>query len=159
MPNDVILREVSESDLPLLFEHQLDPDANRMAAFPARDWDAFVTHWRKILADPSVTTKAILLDGQLVGNIVGFEESGRRQVGYWIGKSYWGRGVATKALAAFLDQVPSRPLYARVAKHNIGSIRVLEKCGFEVCGEVQGAPTADGVVVCELTLKLSAGSG
>ena len=153
MTNDVILRDVTESDLPIFFEQQLDPDATEMAAFPARDREAFMAHWVKILANNSVIVKTILFDGQVAGNIVGFEMDGKREVGYWIGKEYWGKGIATKALAAFLDQVQTRPLYAYVAKHNIGSRRVLEKCGFTVVGEDQFS-NASGEVVEQFVLKL-----
>lgn len=135
MTNDVQLRDVTESDLPIFFEHQLDPEATEMAAFLSRDRDAFMTHWAKIMADDSVILKTILFDGQVAGNIVSFVQSGEHEVGYWIGKEYWGKGIATKALAAFLDHVKTRPLYAHVAKHNIGSRRVLEKCGFTIVSE------------------------
>ena len=153
MTNDVILRDVTESDLPIFFEQQLDPDATEMAAFPARDREAFMAHWVKILANNSVIVKTILFDGQVAGNIVGFEMDGKREVGSWIGKEYWGKGIATKALAAFLDQVQTRPLYAYVAKHNIGSRRVLEKCGFTIAGEHQFS-NASGEVVEQFVLKL-----
>ncbi|HET7271550.1 MAG TPA: GNAT family N-acetyltransferase [Rubrobacter sp.] len=132
--DSVILRDVIESDLPVFFEHQLDPEATRMASFPARDRKAFMAHWTRILADETVFTKTILLDGHVAGNVVSFVQSGEREVGYWIGKEYWGKGVATQALSAFLDQIDTRPLYAHVARHNIGSIRVLEKCGFRISG-------------------------
>ena len=133
---DVALRDVTAADLPILFEHQLDPDANVMAAFAARDRDAFMTHWtNKVLGDDTVVKQTIVVDGQAAGNIVSFMESGNREVGYWIGKGYWGRGVATRALSQFLELVDARPLYAHVAKHNVGSIRVLEKCGFTISGE------------------------
>jgi RimJ/RimL family protein N-acetyltransferase len=135
MMSDVLLRDVTEGDLPILFEHQLDPDANEMAAFPARDRDDFLTHWAKILADETVIKKTILFDGQVAGNIVSFEQSGEREVGYWIGKKYWGKGIATRALSGFLSHETTRPLYAQVAKHNAASIRVLEKCGFTLAGE------------------------
>jgi RimJ/RimL family protein N-acetyltransferase len=131
----VELRDVIESDLRIRFEHQMDPEANSMAAFPARDWDAFTAHWAKILADDTVTTKTILFDGQVAGNIVSFDRSGARLVGYWIGREHWGRGIATKALEGLLREVTTRPLYAHVATHNVASIRVLEKCGFAVCGQ------------------------
>lgn len=131
----VLLRDVTEADLPIFFEHQSDPEANRMADFPARDRDAFMAHWRKILADETITTKTILFDGHVAGNVVSFEQSGRTEVGYWIGKEYWGRGVATRALSDFLGHVKMRPRYAGVARHNIASIRVLEKCGFEISSE------------------------
>jgi RimJ/RimL family protein N-acetyltransferase len=152
--NDIRLREVTDDDLPVFFEHQRDPEANRMAAFPARDRDAFMAHWAKIRVDEATTIRAVLLDGQVVGNVVSWERDRQRVVGYWIGRSYWGRGIATRALAAFLGLVRARPLYAFVAKHNTGSIRVLEKCGFAVCREATESldPPADGVE--ELVFKL-----
>jgi RimJ/RimL family protein N-acetyltransferase len=154
MTSDVLLRDVIESDLPIFFEHQLDPDATEMAAFPSRDRDAFMAHWAKIMADDSVMLKTVLFDGHVAGNIVSFEQSGKREVGYWIGKEYWGKGIATKALAAFLDHVKTRPLYAHVAKHNIGSRRVLEKCGFTVEGEDKGFPNKREEEVEEFILRL-----
>jgi len=135
MTNDVLLRDVTRGDLSIFFEQQLDPEATRMAAFPARDKDSFMAHWTKILADKNVTAMTILFSGQVAGNIVCWEQEGQRLVGYWIGKNYWGKGIATKALSEFLVCVKDRPLYAHVAKHNIGSIRVLEKCGFTLSGE------------------------
>jgi RimJ/RimL family protein N-acetyltransferase len=133
----VDLREVEQGDLETFFQDQRDPDANVMAAFPPRDRAAFQAHWSKILHDRSVITKSILVGGDLAGNIVSWEQDGKREVGYWVRKSYWGRGIATTALTEFLRQVKERPLYAHVAKHNLGSIRVLEKCGFALLGEDQ----------------------
>lgn len=156
MTSDVLLREVTASDLPIFFEQQLDPDATQMAAFLARDREAFMAHWTKILGDETITKKTILFEGQVAGNIVSFEQFGERLVGYWLGKEYWGKGIATQALSAFLDQVKVRPLYAHVAKHNIASIRVLEKCGFTIIGEEKGFADASGEEVEEFILKLSA---
>ena len=135
MTNDVQLRDVIETDIPIFFEQQLDPEATQMAAFPSREKDAFMAHWNKIMADDSVLVKTILLNGSVVGNIVCFEQLGEREVGYWLGKEYWGRGIASQALAEFLESIETRPLYAHVAKHNIASRRVLEKCGFTISGE------------------------
>ena len=134
MDNEIILRDVIESDLPIFFEQQLDPEATEMAAFPSRDRESFMAHWAKIMANDSNILKTILFDGQVAGNIVSWEGSGEREVGYWVGKEYWGKGIATKALAEFLGQVKKRPLYAHVAKHNVASRRVLEKCGFRIFG-------------------------
>jgi RimJ/RimL family protein N-acetyltransferase len=133
--DDVRLRDVTESDLPIFFRHQLDPIATEMAAFPSRDEAAFMAHWAKILADTHGLKQTILVEGQVAGNIVSFEQSGEREVGYWIDREYWGRGVATKALAAFLSYERTRPLHAYVAKGNVGSLRVLQKCGFTLYGE------------------------
>ena len=133
---DVTIRPVREDDLPILFEHQRDPEANAMAAFPARDRDAFMEHWSKILSDQTLLARAIELDGVVVGNVGSFGFEGRREVGYWIDRAFWGRGVATRALAAFLEEETQRPLFAGVVPHNAGSIRVLEKCGFQRTGEI-----------------------
>jgi RimJ/RimL family protein N-acetyltransferase len=155
-PNRVQLRQVQESDLPIFFAHQRDPVAVQMAAFPGREWAAVVAHWAKIRADPTVLLQTIVWDGQVAGNLVSWEQKGAREVGYWLGREYWGRGIATQALAAFLPQTPARPLYARVAQHNGAWRRVLEKCGFAVCGEGPWADNASGEPVNELILILGA---
>ena len=129
---EVGLRPVVESDLPLFYEHQLDPEATHMAAFTARDRDAFMAHWRKILADEATIVRTILVEGEVAGNVVSWEDDGVREVGYWIDKPFWGQGIATRALMLYLELVPVRPLHAHVAAHNRGSIRVLEKCGFKM---------------------------
>ena len=136
MTNNIQLRDVIGTDLPIFFEQQLDFEATKMAAFPSRGEDAFMAHWKnQILTADSVLVKTILFNGAVAGNIVCFEQLGEREVGYWLGKEYWGKGIATQALAEFLKYVKTRPLYAHVAKHNVGSQRVLEKCGFTISGE------------------------
>jgi RimJ/RimL family protein N-acetyltransferase len=148
----VRLRDVEPHDLPVFYEQQLDPDATRMAAFPSRDRASFDAHWaRNILGNPAAITQTILVDGEVAGNIGSWPQEGVRFVGYWIGKEYWGKGVATRALATFLHRVTERPLHAHVAKHNVGSIRVLEKCGFSVEERVEVA--GDGVVELVLVLR------
>jgi len=137
----VELRDVTEDDLPILFEQQWDPVANEMAAFPARDRDAFIDHWLKhVIGDETVVRKVILFDGVVAGNVISFERDGVREVGYWIARAHWGKGIATAALGQFLSFISERPLYAYVAKHNVGSLRVLQKCGFEISGERRGLP-------------------
>jgi RimJ/RimL family protein N-acetyltransferase len=127
---DGVLRDVVESDLDTFFEHQCDPVANEMAIFPARDRESFDAHWGRILADDSVTNKTIVLEGEVAGNIACWRQEGRRFVGYWIGREFWGKGLATRALRELTVELSDRPLYAWVASSNVGSIRVLEKCGF-----------------------------
>jgi len=131
MTLDVRLRDVEKDDLPVFYEQQLDADAARMAAFPSRDRAAFDEHWAKnILGNPANIARTVVIGDRVAGNIGSWTQDGVRLVGYWIGKDYWGRGVATHALAEFLRIIADRPLYAHVAEHNVGSIRVLEKCGF-----------------------------
>jgi RimJ/RimL family protein N-acetyltransferase len=134
MTHAISLRDVQESDLPILFEYQRDPEATRMAAFPARSHDDFMAHWAKIMADQTTILRAILFHGEVAGSIVAWRQAGMLKVGYWIGRPYWGKGIATAALSQFLVQITERPLHAHVAKHNVASIRVLQKCGFTTCG-------------------------
>jgi RimJ/RimL family protein N-acetyltransferase len=151
MNDKVRLRDVEPDDLPIFYEQQLDLDATRMAAFPSRDRASFDAHWEKnILGNPDAIAQTILVGDEVAGNIGSWTQDGIRLVGYWIGKEYWGKGVATRALSAFLHQVTDRPLHAHVVKHNVGSIRVLEKCGFSVEQSVE--LPSDGIV--ELVLVL-----
>jgi RimJ/RimL family protein N-acetyltransferase len=149
----ILLRDVTESDLPILYEQQLDPEATAMAAFPSRDRESFMAHSAKIMADESVIFKAIVFDGQVAGSMVSWIMEGEWEVGYWLGREFWGKGIATRALAEYVEIVKTRPLYAHVAKHNVGSQRVLEKCGFKVIGEDSYTNPAS-VVVEEFVLKL-----
>lgn len=151
MSNEVRLRNVDPADLPLFYEHQLDAEATAMAAFPSRDRPAFDAHWAtNVLGNPATITRTILLDGEVAGYIGSWPQDGARLVGYWIGREQWGRGVATRALAAFVQLVTERPLYAHVARHNVASIRVLEKCGFRP----ERTATADGPGFDEVVLVL-----
>src|SRR5688572_12779328 len=128
VPPVTILRAVQAADLPVLFEYQLDPEAVRMAAFPSRQRDTFMAHWARVLADPANAARVIVRDGSVVGNIGAWTDAGtgERLVGYWIGRDYWGRGIASAALEQFIDYEKARPLTARVVRHNLASIRVLQ---------------------------------
>jgi len=147
--DDIQLRDIEPTDLPIFYAHQLDADATDMAAFPSRDRAAFDAHWAiNVLGNPAAVNRTILVNGQVAGNIGSWRQDGVRLVGYWLGKEYWGKGVATRALTAFLHAVTERPLYAHVAKHNLRSIRVLEKCGFCVArGESIGNAGQDSAEV------------
>jgi RimJ/RimL family protein N-acetyltransferase len=102
----------------------------------SRDERAFMEHWAtKVLGDPTGVARTIELDGRVAGNVVSFLRAGRREVGYWVARELWGRGVATEALRQLLGEIAERPLHAIVARHNVGSRRVLEKCGFALESE------------------------
>jgi len=154
MKPSVQLRDVEADDLPLFFEHQRDPIAVALVAFHSRDRAAFDQHWTKLLANPSCLKKTILADGQVAGNIGSWSSDGKREIGYWIDRTLWGRGIATQALAAFLRLEPTRPLHAGVATHNAASIRVLQKCGFTLLGFEEAAP--DNADASHVLLRLDA---
>lgn len=147
------LREMTRDDLPIFYEQQLDQEANYMAAFTAKDptdRQAFDVHWGKVLADQGITIRTILYDGQVAGSVLCHAWGVEPEISYWLGKEFWNRGIATQGLALFMDVVTVRPLYARVAKDNIASIRVLEKNGFALSGEGKWYSNARGKEIDEL---------
>ena len=149
MSKVIALRPVNESDLEIFYEQQLDPLATEMAAFPSRPREPFMAHWTKLMADESVILRTILVGGEVAGSMVSFTYFDQRDVGYWLGREYWGRGIATDALRQFLQEIETRPLYAHVAKHNIASRRVLEKCGFAVLPPGPDSAVDEDVLVLE----------
>ena len=155
---DVVLREVHDSDLPVFFRQMNDPEALRMAAFTPKDpadRDAFEAHWKRIRASEDVL-RTVLVDGDVVGSAAVYGEPGEREVTYWIDRAHWGRGIATAALRELVAQVPERPLYARAAADNTGSLRVLSKCGFRVTARAFGFANARGEDIEEFVLALDA---
>jgi RimJ/RimL family protein N-acetyltransferase len=153
------LRAVVEADLPIFFTYEQEEDARHMAAFTAKDptdWTAFLAHWHRILTDPTVIVRTIVNEGLVAGSVLSYETDGKPEVSYWLGRAFWGQGVATAALTHFLVEVNrKRPIYARVAKDNLGSQRVLEKCGFVVIGADKGFANARDVEIEELILRLA----
>jgi RimJ/RimL family protein N-acetyltransferase len=131
----VTLRPVEDADLPILYAHQADPEAAAMAAMPSRERAAFDEHWARIRLAPATMIRTVLAGGIVAGNVLAWRaDDGATLVGYWIGREQWGRGVASAALAAFLEELSTRPLWATVALDNPASRRVLAKCGFVATG-------------------------
>lgn len=154
---DVKIRDVHKEDIKKLFDQQRDPEANRMAAFVMEnpnDWEQFRAHWDKIMENETITKKTITVGDDIAGNVMSFELFGKPSVSYWIERSYWGKGIATNALKLLLDEVTTRPLYARAAKDNVGSLKVLQKCGFKIIGEDKGFSNARKEEVEEFILNL-----
>jgi RimJ/RimL family protein N-acetyltransferase len=156
MGDQVTLRKVLAGDFSIFFQNQQDPEARRMAAFAAKDPTdrvAVMAEWEKLLRNPRTSWKTVLLDGRVIGSILCFDLNGQPTVAYWYAKDCWGRGIATQSLRAFLRMVQQRPIFGRAAKDNLASIRVLEKCGFAVCGEERAFAKARGTEVEALILR------
>lgn len=155
----VVLRQVEDGDLDAFFEHWNDDDALQMAAFTpadAKDRAAFDERWTRMRNNRSVLLRTIELAGRPVGSIGSWDNDGQREVTYWIGRAHWGKGIATRALRAFLALEETRPLHAATAADNLGSQRVLSKCGFRVVGSGRGYANARGAEVDEVLLQLDA---
>ena len=150
------LRPVMTSDLPIFFVQQQDAEARHMAAFVSKDPHdeaAFRAHWGKILADSNILIRTILFNEQVAGYVLTHGWFGDLEVTYWLGKAFWGKGIATQALTAFLQEQPVRPLAARVAHDNIASRRVLQKCGFVITDTDKGFANARGEEIEEIILS------
>lgn len=157
--SEQLLREVEDTDLPIFFDQEQNPQAIHMAAFVSRnpnDHDEFLAHWSKIRSDPGVLIRTIVWNGKVVGYILSHCAFGNPEVSYWIGREFWGNGIATRALTDFLQIQQTRPLFAHVAKDNLGSLRVLEKCGFTITEEKKGFAKARGEEIEEVMLQLNA---
>ena len=150
------LRPVIPDDLPIFFENQRDPAAVHMAAFTVKDPDdraAFDAFWARILADDDIFNRTIVVDGEVAGSVSSYVSEIGPEVTYWIGRDYWGRGITTAALTEFLKVQTARPIFARAAQDNIGSLRVLAKCGFHIVGQDKGFAHARGQEIAEFILE------
>ena len=157
--NNITLNETVIDDLNTLFQFQLDEEANRLAAFTSKepsDRNAYIEKYAKHLADPTINMQTIRVDGEIVGSIAKFVMHGEAGITYWIDKKFWGQGIATTALNAFLKIEQARPIYGGVAFDNYGSQKVLEKCGFVKTGTDKGFANARQTEIEEFIYKLSA---
>lgn len=152
------LREVQADDLPIFFEYNRDPVAVQMAAFTAKDPDdrvAFDAHWQWLLTDPSITMRTIVIYGQVAGSVSSYIGEVGLEVSYWLGRAFWGQGIATAALSAFLQEETRRPIRGRAAADNTASIRVLEKCGFVLIRHDRGYAHGRQALTDEVLLELT----
>jgi RimJ/RimL family protein N-acetyltransferase/2-polyprenyl-3-methyl-5-hydroxy-6-metoxy-1,4-benzoquinol methylase len=158
LQDQVVLRPAEPPDVEVFFEHQLDPEAQRMAAFTSLDpgdQTGFFERWKRILADPTTIKQTVVIGSSVVGHVVRFDRFEKPELAYWIARKWWGKGIATAALMLFLAEHPERPLYARAAADNVRSLRVLKKCGFELIGYERAYANARGEEVLEALLSLS----
>ncbi len=95
-----------------------------------------------------------MAEGQVAGHIACYPDGEGIEVTYWLGREFWGRGLATQALNEMLRLVVDRPLFARAASDNVGSLRVLEKCGFESIGTNKDFANGRGEETEEYILRL-----
>jgi RimJ/RimL family protein N-acetyltransferase len=153
----VKLRRSQKADLEFFFQFQLDKEAIYLAAFTPKnpaDKEAYFEKYAKFLDDPTINMQTILVDGTVAGSIAKFEMEGDAEITYWIDRSFWGKGIATAALQNLLAIESARPIFGRVAFDNLGSQRVLEKCGFIRIGEDRGFANARQAEIEEFIYRL-----
>jgi len=152
----ITLRLVEDADLDALFDQMRDPESVWMAAFTADDPGdraAFDAHMAKVRTSPENTLRAVTCDGRLVGSVACFVVDGQTEVTYWIDRAAWGRGIASRALELLIELVPVRPLHARAASDNSGSLRVLQKAGFRPVGTERSYAPARRAEIEETILR------
>ena len=152
------LRKTVETDLETLFNFQLDDEYNCQAAFTATNYSdkkAYLEKWTRHLTNPSIHSQTILVNGEIAGSVAKYEMDGEPQITYGIGKQFWGKGIATQALQAFLKLEKTRPIFGRTAFDNSRSERVLQKCGFEKIGTEISFANAREKEIEEFIFKLS----
>jgi RimJ/RimL family protein N-acetyltransferase len=76
------------------------------------------------------------------------------EMGYWLSEDFWGRGIATRAVAAMsewaFDNYKLTRVFAMAFAHNAASIRVLEKSGFEREGVMRRSAIKNGAIVDQI---------
>ena len=154
---NVSLRPLEDRDLDTIFQHWTDPESIRMAAFTAEDQTdrrAFFDRMSRLLADPNASNRVIEVDGAIAGTIASFRIDDQLEVTYWVDRAQWGKGIASAALQLLLAETAERPVHARAASDNVGSLRVLEKAGFRRVGVDRGFARARGEEIEETVLRL-----
>ena len=155
--NNITLTITEKDDLNSFFQFQLDEEANRLAAFTAKDptdKTAYIEKYSKFLFDPTIHMRTIKLDDVIIGSIAKFVLENEAGITYWIDKKFWGQGIATAALNEFLKIEKSRPIYGGTAFDNVGSQKVLEKNGFVKVGTDKGFANARQEEIEEYIYKL-----
>jgi len=154
-PSVIHLRATLPADIPSLYRFELDPASNQLAGTKPRDLQTFNARWEEIFRNGGVTPRVIIADNTLVGSINIFEQEGTDSIGYWIAREHWGRGIATRAIALLIAEVATRPLFARVASHNVPSLRALERNGFIIASRCHSPETERNVARETITLVLA----
>jgi ribosomal-protein-alanine N-acetyltransferase len=148
------LRGMESEDKNLLIRYLNNQDVVRFLSSkipqPYTDQDA--EWWVEVGSKQGGTVRAIEYHGLFCG-VIGavrqhFEYSHCAEIGYWLGREYWGKGIATEAVIkltqlVFADSKLQR-LYAPVFSANKASMRVLEKAGYKLEGIFEKAICKNG---------------
>ena len=149
---------MTQEDIETFFEFMQDKEQQWQAAFVAKDpsdHDAHLAHWVKMLSNPEIINRTVVVDEVVVGSVGSWVMDGVRQVTYWIGAEHCGKGYATQALIKLLQLISERPVEGRCAFDNYASARVLEKAGFSRIGTDKYFANARGEEISELIFQLT----
>lgn len=156
LAGDLHLSPVQESDIPALFRFQDDKDAQYQAAGgAAHESEEAYREFLKRVESKGAVFRTILLEGAPVGYIAAFDRFELRELSYWIGRKFWGQGLATRAVGQWIKEypLPEGGLYARAVKDHPASARVLDKNGFSAVKEESYFSDIRDAVVEEILYK------
>ena len=153
-----LLRPLVPRDAASIAAHANDRDVwlNLRDRFPhpygVHDAEAYIAG---VAAGPRRTSFGIVVDGEAAGTIglVPGDDIARRtaELGYWLGRRFWGRGVTTDAVRAItryaLVQLGMHRVFAVPFVHNRASCRVLEKAGYVLEGRMRRSAVKAGEVL------------
>ena len=137
---NVSLRPLEDRDLDTIYQQVTEPESIPMAAFTAEDQTdrrAFL-NGRRACGPTQASRIESSMSTDVAGTIGFLRIDDQPEVTYWVDRTLWGKGIATAALQILLAETAERPLYARAASDNVGSLRVLEKAGFRRFGVNRG---------------------
>jgi [ribosomal protein S5]-alanine N-acetyltransferase len=152
----ITLREYADSDLESLVRLANNENVSRylVYTFPFPYTTADAEWWIRVGSHQNgAITRVIEYQGLFVGSVAITPQSGWREhlgeIGYWVAEEYWGKGIATVALRQMTEYGFNsrnfRKLFAPVLAPNIASMRVLEKCGYQLEGILKGEVQKGGI--------------
>ena len=129
--------------------------------YSLRDAEAFIAY---VASQQPETAFAIDIAGEAAGSIgITLQTDINRcsaEIGYWLGKPWWGESIATTAIVAFTDWAmaafPLQRIYAVPFSDNLASRRVLEKAGFQREGLMQRSAVKDGQIKNQIMYAMTA---
>jgi RimJ/RimL family protein N-acetyltransferase len=148
---------VTQDDIEIFFGFMQNKEQLWQAAFTNEDpsdYQAHLLHWQKILANPEIINRTVVVDGVAVGNVGSWPLDGVRQLTFWVGIEHRGKSYASQAVAEFLKLDLTRPMEGRCAFDNLASAKVLTKNGFEQSGTDRYYANARGEEITEFIFQL-----
>jgi RimJ/RimL family protein N-acetyltransferase len=155
VPTSIQLRPVLADDIALFFEHHLEVRPLPVGASITERKATFTEGWEQMLADETVLARTIVSGRDVAGYVICSRQREKPTISSWLGRKFWGHGIATKAVKSFVDLVEERPVYARVAYDNLAALQVLRKIGFAIIGHDSFFSDAHGYEIDEIICALS----
>jgi len=165
MIENISLRAWATSDIDNLVKHANNPNIakNMTNAFPhPYTQEAGLAFITMANSKKPLSIFALCLNNEAIGGIGMHPQQDIHEkcaeLGYWLAEPFWGKGIASKAVLKMIDfsflNFDIVRLYARPFSSNIGSQKVLEKCGFKLEARLKKSIFKNGVYMDELIYSI-----